>query len=261
MGEVTGISWWTEKCPFYKMNEPTERANALPALTTTRTFREVRVMADSQPNSSDSVPQQSDTPVTRGQRQARSGNPNWRGGRSIASNGYVLIRVGVGHHLADVRGYAYEHRLVAEEKIGRRLVPGEIAHHKDENKQNNAPENIEVVMGNAEHFKMHRKRAAGLRDPGEANPLLKCECGCGGKLLRFDSSGRPRKFISGHNQQPIYGLPGQLILYLEIVPESRNIDFICGFVCEDRNKVLRAARSLERRGLVAIEGSSLRLAI
>jgi hypothetical protein len=34
-------------------------------------------------------------------------NPNWRGGRSLASNGYVLIRVGVGPHLADVRGYAY----------------------------------------------------------------------------------------------------------------------------------------------------------
>ena len=53
----------------------------------------------------------------------------WKGGRSIASNGYVLVRVGKRHHLADVRGYAYEHRLVAEEKLGRRLTPGEIPHH------------------------------------------------------------------------------------------------------------------------------------
>jgi hypothetical protein len=30
-------------------------------------------------------------------------NPNWKGGRLVASNGYVLVRVGVGHHLADVR--------------------------------------------------------------------------------------------------------------------------------------------------------------
>lgn len=48
-------------------------------------------------------------------------NPMWKGGRSVASNGYVLIRVGVEHHLADVRGYAYEHRVVAEQKIKRAL--------------------------------------------------------------------------------------------------------------------------------------------
>lgn len=54
--------------------------------------------------------------------QRGSLNANWRGGRSIASNGYVLIRVGTGHHLADVRGYAYEHRVVAENSLGRRLV-------------------------------------------------------------------------------------------------------------------------------------------
>jgi hypothetical protein len=44
-------------------------------------------------------------------------NGFWKGGKSIASNGYMLIRVGVNHHLSDVRGYAYEHRLVAEQKI------------------------------------------------------------------------------------------------------------------------------------------------
>ena len=72
-------------------------------------------------------------------------NPNWRGGRSVASNGYVLIRVDPDHHLADVRGYAYEHRLNAEAKIGRRLRSGEQVHHIDRNKQNNDPSNLEVV--------------------------------------------------------------------------------------------------------------------
>lgn len=127
-------------------------------------------------------------------------NPNWGGGRSIASNGYVLIRVGTSHHLADVRGYAYEHRVVAEKKLGRRLLPGEIVHHKDENKQNNGPENLEVVTGNAEHLLLHRKRDD-LRMPGEPNPLIKCECGCGEEIQRYDASGRPRKFVSGHNSQ------------------------------------------------------------
>lgn len=48
-------------------------------------------------------------------------NYMWKGGRAVTSHGYVLIRVGAEHHLADVRDYAYEHRLVAAEKLGRRL--------------------------------------------------------------------------------------------------------------------------------------------
>ena len=38
-------------------------------------------------------------------------NNNWRGGRTLSSNGYMLIRF-PGHPCADVRGYVYEHRLV-----------------------------------------------------------------------------------------------------------------------------------------------------
>jgi hypothetical protein len=87
--------------------------------------------------------------------QTGSRNGMWKGGRVIASNGYVLIRVGISHHLADVRGYAYEHRLVAEQMLGRQLQPGEQVHHKDENKTNNLPENLEVIS-HAEHGTRHR---------------------------------------------------------------------------------------------------------
>lgn len=137
-------------------------------------------------------------------RGARSGpaNHNWRGGRSVASNGYVLIRVGKEHHLADVRGYAYEHRLVAEQKLGRRLLAGEIPHHIDGNKRNNDPANLEVVQGNAEHFLRHRRKASGRRLPGQANVRTVCGCGCGEEFNRFDEAGRPRSFISGHNPPP-----------------------------------------------------------
>lgn len=31
------------------------------------------------------------------------------------------------------------------------------------------------------------------------NPLINCACGCGNTFEKYDSSGRPRKFISGHN--------------------------------------------------------------
>lgn len=136
-----------------------------------------------------------------GSQQARDENPNWKGGRSIASNGYMLVRVGVGHRLADVRGYAYEHRLVAEEKFKRALQPGEHVHHVDGNKLNNAPENLEIVSV-AEHRYEHRTERGKdrLRKPGEANPTISCECGCGQTFKRYDLSGRPRAHVSGHNQ-------------------------------------------------------------
>lgn len=125
-------------------------------------------------------------------------NHQWKGGRSIASNGYVLIRVGVEHHLADVRGYAYEHRIVAERKLGRRLRRGEVPHHLDGNKQNNDPANIEVVT-RAGHGVAHRRAGKRLRNPGERNPMVSCACGCGVRFRRFDSTGRLRRFVSGHN--------------------------------------------------------------
>ncbi|HEY1956727.1 MAG TPA: HNH endonuclease [Polyangiaceae bacterium] len=125
-------------------------------------------------------------------------NSQWRGGRSVASNGYVLVRVGKDHRLADVRGYAYEHRLVAERKLGRRLRPGEVVHHVDGNKANNAPVNIEVCASTAEHLVRHRQRAD-LRLPHEPNPIVSCACGCGVTFDKYDASCRPRRFVTGHN--------------------------------------------------------------
>lgn len=125
-------------------------------------------------------------------------NGLWKGGRTQASNGYVLIRVGTGHHLADIRGYAYEHRLVAEQKLGRRLLDGEQVHHINGIKNDNRPENLEVVPSMAHHRVLHRK-TSGRRLPNEPNPLIVCACGCGEEIHKFDDSGRPRQFVSGHN--------------------------------------------------------------
>lgn len=46
------------------------------------------------------------------------------------------------------------HRVVAEEMLGRALLPGEIVHHKDGDKWNNSSENLEV-MTQAEHARIH----------------------------------------------------------------------------------------------------------
>ncbi len=129
----------------------------------------------------------------------RENNNNWRGGMVKTQHGYVLIRVGVEHPLADCRGYAYEHRVVAEKKIGRPLKKREKVHHIDGNRANNAPDNIKVVNGNYEHYFEHRKKDSNLRRPDEHNYLIDCKCDCGRIFLKYDRQGRPRDYISGHN--------------------------------------------------------------
>lgn len=125
-------------------------------------------------------------------------NPFWKGGRTVDPRGYVLVKMPE-HHLADVRGYVYEHRLVAEATIGRRLRRGEVVHHRNEIKTDNRPENLLVCQSRAHHFVHHRKRNMGRRLPGEENAATVCECGCGTAFFRFDEQGRPRRFVSGHN--------------------------------------------------------------
>lgn len=95
----------------------------------------------------------------------------WNPGPIISSQGYVKIRVGRDHPRADANGYAYEHILVAEEMLGRRLAIDEVVHHRDGNKRNNTPDNLAVVT-RTEHAAIHRlgqslrpKNVVRARDP------------------------------------------------------------------------------------------------
>lgn len=129
-------------------------------------------------------------------------NGMWKDGRTVTSHGYVLVRVDVDHHLADCRGYAYEHRLIAEQKLGRRLRKGEMVHHINGNKADNRPENLQVVGGTAEHLFLHRIVGLNRRLPDQPNEMIRCACGCGQSFWRYDDIGRPRTYASGHNPMP-----------------------------------------------------------
>lgn len=52
----------------------------------------------------------------------------------------------------------HEHRIVAEQILGRALLPGEVVHHYDENKRNNSPDNIKVFSSQKEHAAFHARQ-------------------------------------------------------------------------------------------------------
>jgi len=52
------------------------------------------------------------------------------------------------------------HRHVAERKLGRKLKPGEVVHHRDGNKLNNKRGNL-AVLSRKFHSKLHHKKRKG----------------------------------------------------------------------------------------------------
>lgn len=72
---------------------------------------------------------------------------NWKGGRMVKSDGYVLTYAPDHPTSRRQKGYVLEHRLVMEQHLGRLLESHETVHHKNGDRQDNRIENLELWSG------------------------------------------------------------------------------------------------------------------
>jgi hypothetical protein len=73
----------------------------------------------------------------------------WRGGRYVDHDGYVRV-------LSGIRKYPYEHKLIVEKAIGRKLKKNERVHHINGNRQDNRNRNL-LVCTTGYHLNFHLK--------------------------------------------------------------------------------------------------------
>ena len=100
---------------------------------------------------------------------------NWKGGRYINDQGYVMIHPGRPLRSAPKR-YLREHIVIAEKILGKPLPLGAEIHHVDENRSNNTPSNLVICQSKAYHKLLHYRMRA-LKACGHAH-WVKCEyCG------------------------------------------------------------------------------------
>lgn len=102
----------------------------------------------------------SELPDGRGKhgRQVRGkDHPRWNDARLLSSQGYVLLRVGKGHLLADPNGYAYEHLVVWMSAGKPAPADDEILHHRNEDKTDNRIRNLELLK-RGDHNRLHNEQ-------------------------------------------------------------------------------------------------------
>ena len=73
------------------------------------------------------------------------------------------------YYVDGTRTTIYQHREVLEHKLGRTIRDGYVAHHKDENRSNNNPDNLEEKF-EPDHCRDHRP-------PAEIIEIICPECG------------------------------------------------------------------------------------
>jgi hypothetical protein len=117
----------------------------------------------------------------------------WKG-RTVDKDGYILIHH-KGHPNARKHShFVLEHRLVMESALGRHLLPTEVVHHRDGNKQNNQIENLQLFASNGEHLEVDLAgRCPKWSEEGKARILEATRQ----RWLREHASSRPESELSG----------------------------------------------------------------
>lgn len=155
---------------------------------------------------------------------------HWKGGRIKSIAGYICLRVD--------EKYEYEHRVLAEKLLGRKLKKGEKIHHENEIKNDNKNDNIIVVPSEAVHRFLHWPPNCIRQMPNESNRMVLCLCGCKRKLSRFDKRGRSCFYISGHGRRSNHRR--QIIIKDWKLKRSKT-------VLERRTNILRKLRKMMKR--------------
>lgn len=101
-------------------------------------------------------------------------------GSTFISNGYVYEKT-AGHHRADRFGWVLQHILVAEQKYGIQITSDYSVHHKNADRADNRPENLDLRVG--QHGVHGDVLHVLLRDPHMRTEALAILTGYGYELV------------------------------------------------------------------------------
>lgn len=116
----------------------------------------------------------------------KENHPRYIDGRNISPDGYVRIYAPEHPHAKLNR--VFEHRFVMEKHIGRYLLPGEMVHHKDGNRQNNDISNLELMENHVDHLATHMSEKYGREKSTNGWSTIWNECVVCGKTENRHSS-------------------------------------------------------------------------